>query len=293
MTTLTFLFDLLAPAKAFAMPDLHAIIESVGQGLPGASDFVAMSNPGGTGGFNGIMVSVAEKVRPLLGITAMVLIAFAGARMIIGQEDEVREKMKTLIIECVSGLILAYLIAPLINAFYGATGEVPRGDIAGGAGIFSDNMFIIINWSLGLVAVVAILSIIITGLMALFKAGSEEGLTELRRCIFSIAGGLALILLREVLALTMGLIPNTAALPIGADPSPLLASIVFTIDFFLAWITFIAVGIVIYAGIRIVISMGNEEQVTKARELIIRALIGLAIIGVSFALVHFVISAIV
>ncbi len=292
MTFLHFLAGLLAP-KALAMPDLQGIIDIVGQGLPGAGDFVPTSIAGGTGGFNGIMVAIAEKVRPLLGVTAMVLIAFAGARMIIGQDDEAREKAKTLLIECVSGLILAYLIPPFINALYGATGEVPQGNIQGGASILNQTMYTVINWSLGLVAVAAVVTIIITGLLALSKATSEEGMAELRRAIFAIAGGIALILLRQVLALTMGLVPNATLLPGTAEPSALLASIVYTVDFFLAWVTLAAVAVVIYAGIRMVLSMGNEEQMTKAKELIIRALIGLAIIIVSFALVHFVVYAIV
>ena len=88
MTLLHALIGTVVPHALAAMPDLHSIIDTVGQGLPGAGDFVALSTPGGTGGFNGIMVSVAEKVRPLLGITAILLIAFAGARTALATLSE-------------------------------------------------------------------------------------------------------------------------------------------------------------------------------------------------------------
>ena len=93
--------------------------------------------------------------------------------------------------------------------------------------------------------------------------------------------------------MTMGLTPYGVALPGQAVAYPFIAGIVRVIDFLLAWATFAAVVVVIYAGIRIILSMGKAETVTKARQLIIRALIGLAAISVSFALVHFVITAIV
>ncbi len=272
--------------------DIQGVIDSVGGMLPSASSFVSESSGANVGGLNGIMITVVEQIRPIFAVIALLLIVVMGFRMVISQEDEVREKAKTFIIECVTGLILAYLCSPFINAFYGTSGEVPRGDVAGGASILSDTVMVIINWSLGLVAVLAMFSIIASSLQALMKSGSEEGTASLRRTVFTVVSGIVIIVIREVLVLTMGLTPNAAVLPGQADSYRLASTLIGFVDFILAWATLIAVAIVIYAGIRIILSFGKQEQVTKARDLIFRALIGLVIIGVSFALVHFVVSAI-
>lgn len=293
MSLLTLLIGLLAPAHAYAQAsEIHSVIDSIGGALPGVGAFVPVSASSTAGGLNGIMITVAERVRPLLIVTSLLLIVVAGVRMVISQEDDSREKVKTLINQIVVGLILAYLIAPFINAFYGQTGEVPQGNVAGGAAVLNGTIYVVINWTLGLVAVLAVVILIVTGIRALFQSTSDEGITTLRRSIFAIAAGIFLIILREILALTMGLVPNAVAEPGQAEASPFLSGLVDIIDFVLAWVTFIAVAIVIYAGIRMILSMGNEEQMTKAKELIYRAIIGLIIIAVSFALVHFVVAAV-
>ncbi len=230
---------------AHAATDIQGVIDSVGSMLPDAGSFVSESTGGNVGGLNGIMIAIAEQIRPLFSIIALLLIVVMGLRMIIAQEDEVREKAKTLIVECVTGLILAYLCSPFINAFYGTSGEVPRGDIGGGASILSDTVTVIINWSLGVVAVLAILAIIITSLTALMKSTGEEGISILRKSLFSIVSGIVLIVLREVLVLTMGLTPNAAVLPNQADSYRLVVSIVTHVDFILGWISLAAVAVVI------------------------------------------------
>lgn len=56
-----------------------------------------------------------------------------------------------------------------------------------------------------------------------------------------------------------------------------------------------AMGLVIlvvltYAGIRLVIARGNEEQITKVKELVVQILLGIAIVGAAYGIVSGILS---
>lgn len=51
-----------------------------------------------------------------------------------------------------------------------------------------------------------------------------------------------------------------------------------------------AAGFIIYGGVRYIISQGNDDDIEKAKRIIIYAVIGLLVIGLAAALVNFVIT---
>lgn len=63
------------------------------------------------------------------------------------------------------------------------------------------------------------------------------------------------------------------------------------INYFLGILGLIAVAFLIYAGVLMVTAGGAEEQVTKARKIIMYAVIGIVIILLSYTIVTFVSSA--
>ena len=62
-------------------------------------------------------------------------------------------------------------------------------------------------------------------------------------------------------------------------------------NYFLGFLGLVAVGFLIYAGILMVTAGGNDEQVTKARKVIMYAVVGIVIILLSYTIVTFVTSA--
>jgi hypothetical protein len=52
-------------------------------------------------------------VQPFIWIAAVIAITIAGIRMVVGQEDDAVEKGKSIVIACVTGVILSFLIPPL------------------------------------------------------------------------------------------------------------------------------------------------------------------------------------
>ena len=80
--------------------------------------------------------------------------------------------------------------------------------------------------------------------------------------------------------------------PLAATAGGTLGSnITILINYFLGLLGLIAVAFLIYAGVLMVTAGGAEEQVTKARKIIMYAVVGIVIILLSYTIVTFVSSA--
>ncbi len=89
---------------------------------------------------------------------------------------------------------------------------------------------------------------------------------------------------------SFGNIAENAGLQSGQEGSGLintLGSLLNTVLFLLA---FVAVLIIIYAGIELIISRGNEEKLKSARKTLVYAALGFALIMLSFQIVDFIIN---
>lgn len=71
-----------------------------------------------------------------------------------------------------------------------------------------------------------------------------------------------------------------------------LRGIVKTIlNFFLGFLGFVATIMVIYGGVLYVTSAGNDENVAKAKKILMYAVVGIIIILISFALINTILGA--
>jgi len=77
----------------------------------------------------------------------------------------------------------------------------------------------------------------------------------------------------------------------GPAKGTLGQNITTVINYFLGLLGLIAVAMLIYAGVLMVTAGGNDEQVTKARKIIMYAVVGIVIILLSYTIVTFVASA--
>jgi len=86
--------------------------------------------------------------------------------------------------------------------------------------------------------------------------------------------------------------PNNLGGGLNAPGKGTLGSNMTTmINYFLGILGLIAVAFLIYAGVLMVTAGGAEEQVTKARKIIMYAVVGIVIILLSYTIVTFVSSA--
>ncbi len=279
LPAIAFLAPVVALAQAMGSP--YDVVEMVGGGLPFLmpSGFVCGGNTGC--GFVEIAAGVIVRYRPLLTAVGLLNIVIFGYRMIIGQEDEVITKARAMMSGTIAGLIMAYLIEPFIFAFYGSAGEVPQGAMVQGAALVSSEVNGVINWVLVIVASLAVLMLILSAIKAIGQGASDEGIGNMRKTIIGVVFGIILLVFRFVLS--NGFVVSTG------NNAPLLAMLLRPVSYLLGFLGMISVIVVVYAGFMYVLSMGNEEQGTKAKGLLIRVALGALVILLSLALVNFVI----
>jgi hypothetical protein len=244
--------------------------------------------PGGTCtagpacGFVNLAQAVVIRLRPLLTGAAVLVIVIFGYRMIVGQEDDALAKAKTIMSGTMAGLVLVWLIDPFIAAFYGQAGEVAQGGMVAGASVLSAELSGLINWVSVIAASLSILMIILTGLKALGKSTSEDASGSIRKTTISVAAGLVLLVLHTVI--------SNGFIDMDAGPSAaFLEPAIRVIAFLMSFLALAAVFVIVYAGVQLVLSFGNEEAYTKAKGILIRGAIGAIILIVSWALVNFII----
>lgn len=80
--------------------------------------------------------------------------------------------------------------------------------------------------------------------------------------------------------------------PAGTARGDLQSVIMQVINYVLTFVGVIALAYLIYGGFRYITSGGNETNVEEAKSIIINAIIGIVVIGVSAALVNFVVGAV-
>lgn len=84
--------------------------------------------------------------------------------------------------------------------------------------------------------------------------------------------------------------PSAISSATGGEGS--LKDLVQTIlNFFLSFLGFVATIMVIYGGILYVTSAGNDENVGKAKKILLYAIVGIVIILLSFALINTILGA--
>lgn len=279
----------------------HMILESVPDTYAQTVDSAAAA-VGSTFGFQatsflGIITAVVRSIRPLIFVGGIFIITLSGFRMVITEEEESFNKAQRIISATVTGIMLAFLVEPFVDAFYGdgsiwgviGIGTVPQGNAAAGAAVLSAEILGLIDWFLTLVAIVAVFIIIISGVKAMSQAGSEEGLTQLRRTVFSVISGILLIAFRVAINQTLGL-PTISGATGTADAAPAIAAVIRLLNYLLGFIAIVGLAMLTYAGMQMILNFGDEEMFKKARGLAFRVGIGILVIAISLALINIVVS---
>lgn len=270
---------------AHAQESLSSIANRVSNGLVA---FFSGDGEGGGGAdaYAGIAGFLLERVWVIVAAFALLLLVRSGLKLIYGASEERFEEAKRAIANGLMAVVLVFLTSQLVNAFIRAGGSW---NPEGGSRIFTQEMLGIVRWVEVLVVVLAIAMIIAAVFTAMFSMGADDGPAKIRRAVFGAAAGIIIILLDAAFRFTFGL--DYFVVPGTPSPFPLMYRALAIITYILTFMALIAVIIVIYAGIRMILSLGDEETFKNMRSLIIRALIGLFVILTSIIIVRFVIVA--
>lgn len=276
----------------------RAAAQIISGGAQQAAGPLVGSFAGGTGvtALNNLAQLIWTKSWVLAGAAATYNIVRAGVRLINSQEEDKLSKARRTILLSLVGVMALYLVPRFISAIYTAGGPsgvfATPGGVTAGATVFVDELYGILRWTSVVLVPLGIGMIVISGFRVIASFGSEDAVPVMRRAIASVGTGLLLILLdpenNPVIKNTLG-IPNFG-LPGTPSTGPIIVRGLAIVQSLLSFLALIAVVIVAYAGILLILSLGSEEEKTKAKGLLTRSAIGLLVVSISYAFIAFIVS---
>lgn len=233
-----------------------------------------------------------------LWITAGILVlVIAGFALMTTQDEGRLAKAKTTLIAVITGGILTTIIVvigPLnfVGIVYNGT---PGFSMLNTGGVIGLEAIGISQWLTAISVMMGVLFIVIGVLRAVASLGDEGAYTAARTQLLHVIVGVVLIAGAFLVQLAFfGSADGPGQVVTGAlniEPNPLLGIISEKLLIILNIITLIAVGILIYAGLRMIVSFGREEDYNNAKALALRVIVGLLVLILSYSLV-FIVSAI-
>ncbi len=235
---------------------------------------------------------VLDMLKFLIGGVAVIILILIGVRLIIARKkiDEVWPKQKEHLIMIATGFVLIMLADYLVKrVLFGAEGEVYQSEasVQLAAGAATEQIKGIYNLAMILVGLLAVLMTIIAGFRLLISAGNEEAQTKVKKQMTWLIIGLFVIGVAEFVVQDF-IFPNKGAQIPAADQG--IKLIVSFTNFAAAFISIIAFIVSLYGGYLYVIAAGNEEQTTKAKKVLMGAIIALILGLGAFAVVNSVIQ---
>lgn len=229
---------------------------------------------------------VVDFVKYLLASIAVLMLVVSGVRLVVGGEEEEMIKNKNGIMYSIAGLIIVILADVIVKkVFFGEYGEAF--ETVSDAKLFAEEGAAqikgIYNFVEIFVASIAVLSIIYSGIRILASGGEEEVITKHKTHIFYAIGGLVLIGLAEF-AVKEVIFPKQGESIPRADQAKLLIKNIT--NMLAALIGMIAVLMYIYGGYLYVIAGTEEENINKAKKVLINATVGILIAGGSYGIVN-------
>ncbi len=276
---------LLASSTAHAA-GLTGVITSVGAGM--ATSFSGTFWSGGVPGIADGIVSVIWMIILPIGT---LLIVRAGLSLIVSEDENKFSTAKRTISATLMGIIMIRISQQLVVSFYGDGGGA-GGLMGGGQTTLQSTIYGLANWFLVTMAALGAFIIVVSVIRAIGSFGKEEELTNVRQTIFGVASGILMISLLPAIKLTLGIRDLS---PLGAgstsvQPTSIIREVAGIVSNLLVFLSLIAVAIIIYAGIRMIVNLGNDEEFGKSKGLIIRAMVGLVVILLSYTAVVLIFS---
>lgn len=224
-----------------------------------------------------IFVSLVTAFWPVWVIAGVLVLVVAGFTLVTANDEGKLEKARSTIIAVVIGGIVTTIIYFL--GTLGFVGIMYNG--FSGILLISNNQISIeavgiAEWLMVISVMLGMVFIIIAALRAVSSLGDEGKYENARNAVLQAVIGFIVI----AASYTFKIVFFEAR-----TPSALIAIMAGKILIVLTVILIIAVGVLIYAGFRMIISFGDESQYEAAKQLAIRVAVGILIILLSFALV--------
>jgi len=266
----------------------------------------------GTGGgiigmLNNVKDGLFQNLKYILGAMAVLYIMLAAVKMIIaGDNEEVVGNQKKALTYGIIGLAIIGLSSELAKVF---TVACPAGQpdcMKGGflsqpaamiqsAGLFTLEVRIVITFIKYLIGGIAVLMLVRNGIRLIALQGKEESVTLDKKNLAFTSFALLLIVFASTMIDKVLYIVDTTRYPVGGVQPAInvqrgMDELIGATNVIVAFVAPIAVAVMIAGAIMYAVAGGKEESMTKAKRMMIMAVIGMVMIFGAFAIVSTIIS---
>lgn len=247
-----------------------------------------------------LLEPVVLNFRYIMGAVAIFFIVLAGFRMVIqGEQEEVMTKQKTNLLYLFIGLAIIAIAGPLTEIFSLEKGSPFAGQEAmiERAMLFDKQVYIVITFLKYLIGSVAVLFIVRSGAKLATAGGSEEIINTEKKNLAAAALGLIMVIISHVVVKeVLFKVEYEAYYTYGEQalvtlhPERGIQEIIGIINFLVTFAAPAAVLVLVIGGVMYLAAGGQEEQINKAKKIMMSSAIGLVVIYGAFALVSSLIA---
>lgn len=229
----------------------------------------------------------------IANVFAIFWLLWSGFKMVTSQgEEEQISEGKRGVTWGLTGLVLLLMVDKVvIDVFFGQDLAGPVADertMSNSINEGTELVVALLEWFKGLVVLIAVGYVMLSGLGMITSLGSSEELVKYKNGYKWIAVGIIVILLNNILIQEVFypyVLGIDGKLDFEPDAARGISEIISVVQYFLIYLSIGAFVVFLYGGGQMILAFGNEEAFGKGKTTLIGALIGIVIILVSFALV--------
>lgn len=265
--------------------------------LPDASNYGDIIAPVGEDSVEkatGLLEGIIRNFKLIAGIIAIAIIIILAIRMLMaqGSEDELK-KARTGMLWTILALALISLavdVGKILDPSGGGILKDPNEAIKR-VQLFDYKVDIIITFIKYLLGSIAVIFLLRNGLRFIGLSGNEEEVTKDKKNLGASVVGLILIYVGDTLinkvfyVLDKSGYPSTSGVKPGVDAAAGVAEIVAFTNFAVFLTAPIAIAVLVAGAIMYITAAGEEERMTKAKRMVVSAVVGLIVIYGAFAIV--------
>ncbi len=267
------------------------------QSISGGSNGIELStfqdgvSSDGVSGILGAISTFLDFFKLIISPIAVLFIVIMGVRMVVSgsKNEEILTKSKTYMTYALMGLIVIFMSDSIVAVFFGSEGEIFRGGNEGAIefGRRSASLFQgIYSLIQVVITAIAVFMLVTAGFRYVAGSFSDDQVGKAKQQITWSIVGLFVVGISEFLAKRVFFLNQGTTL--GVDNAKLLfAQVTNFIAGTLGTLSFV---FLLYAGYLYISGSANEDNVAKAKKILMGAFIGLLLAGAAFAITNTIVE---
>lgn len=245
------------------------------------------------------LVNLLGYAKIIIGVIAILFITIMGYRLVTsGGEDDVLTNTKKGIAYAIGALVLISMSQDIARIFDMSESTILQkpSEILERVHLFDRQVELIIIFIKYIIGTYAALMVAISGLKLITSGGNDEEVTKTRQTLLLSVGGLLLIyvgdlLIKKVLYnIDKSQYSAEKGLEMGIDPAQGVEEIIGVTNLAITFLGPLAILMLIVAAIMYLTAAGEEEQMNRAKRLLIATGVGFVMIYGAFAAVSTIIA---